>query len=73
MLVYRTLVLQRSPVASRPPSPYRLILADRFWEVWQRPLKSPASVLWQLPLGGVTRPEVSPDVGRSCVWRGARE
>jgi hypothetical protein len=61
VLAYRTLVLQRSPVASRPPSPYRLILADRFWEVWQRPSKLTASVSWHLPLGSATQPGGLPD------------
>ncbi len=34
--VYRTLVLRRSPVASRPPSPYALAWQGRWYEVWQR-------------------------------------
>jgi hypothetical protein len=34
--VYRTLVLRRSPVASRPPSAYRRAWSGRFYEVWQR-------------------------------------
>jgi hypothetical protein len=33
---YRTLVLRRSPVASRPPSPYRPAWRGRWYEVWQR-------------------------------------
>ena len=33
---YRTLVLRRSPVASRPPSSYRLTWSGRYYEVWQR-------------------------------------
>ena len=39
VLVYRTLVLRRSPVASRPPAPYELRWQGRWYEVWQR--------LWQ--------------------------
>jgi hypothetical protein len=34
---YRTLVLRRSPVRSRPPFPYRLVWSGRYYEVWQRP------------------------------------
>jgi hypothetical protein len=34
--VYRTLVLRRSPVASRPPSAYRLTWSGRYYEVWQQ-------------------------------------
>jgi hypothetical protein len=33
---YRTLVLRRSPVASRPPSAYRLTWSGPYYEVWQR-------------------------------------
>lgn len=56
VLAYRTLVLQRSPVSSRPPSPYRLTFADSFWEVWQRPRRPRPDVLWQLPLGDAEDP-----------------
>jgi len=41
VLVYRTLVLRRSPLAGRPPSPYRLIYTGRYYEVWQRPVNPP--------------------------------
>jgi hypothetical protein len=34
--VYRTLVLRRSPLASRPPAVYRLVWSGRFYDVWQR-------------------------------------
>lgn len=34
---FRTLVLRRSPVRSRPPLPYRLMRAGEYYEVWQRP------------------------------------
>ena len=37
LLVYRTLVLRRSPVQSRPPTPYELVWRGRDYEVWQRP------------------------------------
>jgi hypothetical protein len=36
VLVYRTLVLRRSPGASRPPAAYRLVWSGRFYDVWQR-------------------------------------
>ncbi len=39
LLVYRTLVLRRSPVQSRPPSPYELIWRGEHYEVWQRPVR----------------------------------
>jgi hypothetical protein len=34
---FRTLVLRRSPVRSRPPLPYRLVRRGDYYEVWQRP------------------------------------
>lgn len=37
ILVYRTMVLRRSPSASRPPSPYALVWQGAWYEVWQRP------------------------------------
>ncbi|HEU4736888.1 MAG TPA: hypothetical protein VFS48_07690, partial [Solirubrobacterales bacterium] len=36
LLVYRTLVLRRSPSQSRPPFPYVLKKRDDHYEVWQR-------------------------------------
>lgn len=37
LFVYRTLVPRRSPLSSRPPSPYRLVWSGKYYEVWQRP------------------------------------
>lgn len=36
LIPYRTLVLRRSPVESRPPAAYRLAWSGRFYEVWIR-------------------------------------
>jgi hypothetical protein len=55
LLVYRTLVLRRSPVASRPPSIYARIRSDRFYDVWQRGPGSEGVVLDHLSLGDATR------------------
>ena len=52
VLVYRSLVLRRSPEASRPPAPYQETFAGRYYEVWQRPLSGSPSILGDLPLGG---------------------
>jgi hypothetical protein len=52
VLVYRTLVLNRSPVASRPPSIYRLVWQGRFYDVWQRPVAPRTRILEHLSLGG---------------------
>jgi hypothetical protein len=37
VLDYRTLVLRRSPVATRPPGSYVPVWRGRFYDVWQRP------------------------------------
>lgn len=36
VLVYRTLVLRRSPIASQPGTPYRLSWRGRYYDVWQQ-------------------------------------
>jgi hypothetical protein len=53
--VYRTLVLRRSPVASRPPSAYELTWRGGFYQVWQRKPGQPAATT-RLPLGGAFAP-----------------
>jgi hypothetical protein len=53
ILVYRTLVLGRSPIASRPPSDYRLAWSGRYYEVWQRATFRP--ILRHVPLGTATQ------------------
>jgi hypothetical protein len=60
LLVYRTLVLRRSPAQSRPPSPYRLIDRGDYYTVWQRP-EGDAAVIDQLPLGNSVDPAAVPD------------
>jgi hypothetical protein len=67
LLVYRTLVLRRSPVASRPPSVYRLVSRRDYYEVWQRPEPVATRILERLPLGGPFDPAGKPrcaDVSR---------
>ena len=59
VLVYRTLVLRTSPLASRPPSVYVPVWTGRSYEVWQRPLE-PARILAHLPLGNDSDPEGVP-------------
>jgi hypothetical protein len=51
VLVYRTLVLRRSPVSSRPPSVYERVRSGEYYDVWQRPPGSERSVIDHLPLG----------------------
>jgi hypothetical protein len=51
LLVYRTLVLRRSPVASRPPSIYARVRSGRYYDVWQRPVGSEQTVLAHQKLG----------------------
>jgi hypothetical protein len=72
VLVYRSLVLRRSPVASRPPARYELRWQGRWYEVWQRP-PGGAAIAEHLPLGD----EGSPGAAAACtdvrrIARGAR-
>lgn len=77
ILVYRTLVLRRSPVESRPPVAYRLAWAGRFYEVWQRDAAisgatqscRSGAVLRQVPAVGAI-PVVVPRAGLYDLWVG---
>ena len=57
---YRTLVLRRSPVASRPPSVYRLVSRERFYDVWQLAPGLQDSLLEHVPLGRPGEPAARP-------------
>jgi hypothetical protein len=70
LLVYRTIVTRTSPVASRPPAPYRLVYAGRWYQVWQRPLAGARPVLGAIPLGNSVQPTAAPACG--AVLRLAR-
>ncbi|MGN6663745.1 MAG: hypothetical protein ACTHK6_06015 [Solirubrobacterales bacterium] len=61
LFVYRTLVLRRSPVRSRPPSPYRLAWRGKYYEVWQRPEGETEPPVAFLPLGDSEEPAAAPD------------
>jgi hypothetical protein len=61
LLVYRTLVLRRSPVASRPPSPFRLVGKGRWYEIWQRPVDGSGRIVDRLPLGDRFQPASRPE------------
>jgi hypothetical protein len=67
LLVYRTIVLRRSPVESRPPAPYRLVWRGSFYDVWQRDEAPEPQVLEHLALGDnlhVAAPAPCADVER---------
>jgi hypothetical protein len=68
---YRTLVLRRSPVQSRPPLPYRLTWRGHYYEVWQRPPGDRGGVVDHLGLGTRVDPGGVPSCG--AVLRLARE
>jgi hypothetical protein len=60
LFVYRTLVLRRSPVSSRPPAAYRLVWRGRYYDVWQRPAVLSGVPPELLPLGGESDPAAMP-------------
>jgi hypothetical protein len=59
VLVYRTLVLRRSGIESRPPSVYRLVRKGRWYEAWQRPDTWPR-IVEHLSLGDDDQPAAVP-------------
>jgi hypothetical protein len=71
ILVYRTLVLPRSPTASRPPSTYLRVWSGRYYEVWQRPDRSSSRIIEHVPLGAGLQPSSVPPC--STVLRLGRE
>ena len=77
LLPYRTLVLRRSPVGSRPPAAFQLEWSGRFYEVWQRTstiaggalqCRKRSTVTPVRPSGGI--PVVIPRAGRYDLWVG---
>jgi len=60
LLEYHTLVLRRSPLASRPPLPFRLHWRGRHYEVWQQGAGRTAPIE-HLSLGGGIDPTARPD------------
>ena len=63
LLVYRTLVLRRSPSQSRPPLPYALRRKGDFYEAWQRAVTPTPTVIEHLPLGSGLDPGEVPSCG----------
>src|SRR5258708_28541971 len=61
VLVYRTIVIRTSPVASRPPQPYRLVYAGRWYQVWQRSVALARPVLAAMPPRNSLDPTPVPD------------
>ena len=60
ILAYRTLVLRRGPAESRPPSVYTLAWSGRYYEVWQRPLQPPNTIIEHLGLGDANQAAAVP-------------
>ena len=60
LLQFRSLVLRRSPLASRPPSPYRLTWRGRYYELWQRAEGAGAGVDSHVPYQSERLPVAAP-------------
>jgi hypothetical protein len=71
ILPYRTIVLHRSPIASRPPAGYALAWRGHYWEVWQRPVEPGPPIVGDLPLGTGFQPGAVP--GCTAVLRLAKQ
>jgi hypothetical protein len=74
LMAYRTLVLRKSPLESRPPLPFKLVRQYRYYDVWQRP-EGPFPVAEHLPLGDSLHPSAPArcaDVVRLAREAGAR-
>jgi hypothetical protein len=71
LLVYRTIVIRTSPAASRPPAPYQLVWAGRWYQVWRRPVMLSRPIVDSVPLGNSVDPTGVPAC--SDVLRLARE
>jgi hypothetical protein len=54
LLPYRSIVTQRAPVESRPPSIYRLVWQGRYYQLWQRPENPTTQILEHIPYGQST-------------------
>jgi hypothetical protein len=48
---YRSIVTERSPSESRPPSDYRLVWNGRYYQLWERPVHPAARIIEHVPLG----------------------
>jgi hypothetical protein len=74
LLTYRTLVLRRSPVGTRPAAPYERVWARRFYEVWQRPevisVSSTAARRCAAPLAALGTTVSVRKAGRYELWIG---
>jgi len=51
VLPYRSIVTQRDPTESRPPSIYKLIWQGSFYQLWERPANPSTHILEHVPLG----------------------
>jgi hypothetical protein len=60
LLIYRTIVIRTSPVASRPPAPYKLVYNGRWYQAWQRPVTLTRPLLGAIPLGNSVDPTAVP-------------
>jgi hypothetical protein len=63
LLVYRTIVVRRSPAESRPPTGYVRRFSGRYYDVWQRPVRPGSRVVTYSIFGSQLNASARPPCG----------
>jgi hypothetical protein len=61
LLAFRTIVMPRSPIASRPPVQWQLVKRMRFYEIWQRSNVPDSPRTAWLQIGNLDSPSAVPE------------
>jgi hypothetical protein len=57
LMPYRSIVMRRSPVASRPPSIWSLVWQGTYYQLWQRPANPSVTIIEHVPYGDSNQDE----------------
>lgn len=60
VLQFKTLIIRRTGVASRPPSAYKRVWSGRYYDVWQK-IPGPNRIIEHLSLGSRLQPAAVPE------------